>query len=83
MNDRKKRNAAAALDPADIISTNETAELTGLKPGTLATLRREDKGPEFFKIGYRTVRYSRRAVLAWIAERRVTPGAVPVRAERG
>ena len=83
MNSRKKtREVGATLDPDDIIHPPEVSKLTSLKNGTLASLRRKDEGPPYYKLSYRNVVYSRSGVLAWIAERRVTPGAVRVRAPK-
>jgi predicted DNA-binding transcriptional regulator AlpA len=84
MNTRKHRpDEAMRLDPDDLIGPEETAELAGIARGTLASLRQKGEGPPYFKISYRNVRYSRAEVLDWIAQRRVTPGAVRVRRSAG
>lgn len=70
---------AEALDPSDLISGEEVTELTDLQPGTLAKMRRLGRGPVYYKLSYRTIRYSRAGVLAWIAARRVSPTGAPKR----
>lgn len=53
----------------DIITSTEAAALLGVSPSTLATYRYRGTSPKFTKIGYRTVVYSRRDVLAFIKAR--------------
>ena len=57
---------AAAPDRA--LTPAEVAKITGLCIGTLANMRVEGTGPEFYKYGKGpsgAVRYSESAVLAW------------------
>lgn len=60
---------------ADIITTDEAAELIGVKPSTLRSWRngtpeqRRTAPPSFLSLG-RTVRYSRTDVLAWLEARK-------------
>jgi hypothetical protein len=52
------------------LSANEAAQLSGLRPATLAKMRCWGGGPAFYKLG-RRVRYLRDDCLAWLAARRV------------
>lgn len=58
----------AWLDEA--VPTEEASRITGVPACTLATWRSRGGGPEFLKLGGRTVRYQRRALFTWMAERR-------------
>jgi len=44
------------FNPSDFIDTAMTAEILGIKKGTLEVWRHQGKGPEFCKFG-RSVRY--------------------------
>jgi hypothetical protein len=44
----------------------QAAEFLNLKPATLAKLRCNDRGPEYLRIGYRTVRYMPDALAVWL-----------------
>ena len=57
----------------ELIRTEDVARLLGLTEGTMANQRSRGEGPPFIRIG-RAVRYSRRAVTAWIEANTVTPG---------
>lgn len=56
------------LDEA--VATGEASRITGVPACTLATWRSRGGGPQFLKLGGRTVRYQRRALFAWMAEHR-------------
>lgn len=45
------------MHPKKFISSKEAAEYLGIKPQTLATLRWANKGPKYYRIGDRTIRY--------------------------
>jgi hypothetical protein len=63
-------------DPDELLTPDEVSALTKLKPQTLANMRSKGIGPAYMKTtDERTghVRYRRRDVTAWIAERMVTP----------
>lgn len=49
------------LNPSDFIDTAATAEILGIKKGTLEIWRHQGKGPEFCKFG-RSVRYFKPAL---------------------
>ena len=49
-------------------TTKELSGLLNLAPSTLAGYRRSGVGPKYISLGYRTCRYARAEVLAYIAE---------------
>ncbi|MGT2462979.1 helix-turn-helix transcriptional regulator [Sinomonas atrocyanea] len=53
-----------------LLTPAQVAEMTGLTTGSLAQLRYLGRGPAFYRLGPRTIRYGRREVMAWIAEHR-------------
>lgn len=53
-------------DPSDVLDEREAAELLRVSEATLADLRRSGKGPPAARVG-KAVRYSRAAVLSWVA----------------
>jgi predicted DNA-binding transcriptional regulator AlpA len=55
------------LDEA--IDTAEAGRIIGFTPRTLDTWRSRGGGPPFLKLGRRAVRYQRRALFEWLAER--------------
>ena len=55
------------LDEA--IDTAEASRIVGFPPCTLDTWRSRGDGPPFLKLGGRSVRYQRRALFQWLAER--------------
>lgn len=55
------------LDEA--IDTEEASRIVGFPPCTLHTWRCRGEGPPFLKLGARSVRYQRRALLEWLAAR--------------
>ncbi len=50
-------------------TTKELSGLLNLAPSTLAGYRRAGVGPHYISLGYRTCRYARTEVLAYMAER--------------
>lgn len=58
------RNAPPGTD--DVLDEREAADLLRVSEATLADLRRSGKGPPAARVG-KAVRYSRAAVLHWIA----------------
>jgi len=57
-----------------LLTTEQVAEILGVKPGTLRIWRIQGKGPHFRKIGA-LVRYDERVVLEWInASARISTG---------
>ncbi len=50
-------------------TTKELSGLLNLAPSTLAGYRRSGVGPKYISLGYRTCRYARTEVLAYMAER--------------
>jgi predicted DNA-binding transcriptional regulator AlpA len=53
----------------EAVNTSEASRLVGFPVCTLHTWRSRGDGPPFLKIGARSVRYQRRALLQWMAER--------------
>lgn len=50
----------------EFLTPEETAALLKVSPDTLRVWRREGKGPQFHRLGHRTVRYSRPQLEAWM-----------------
>jgi hypothetical protein len=55
------------LDEA--VDTAEASRIVGFPPCTLHTWRSRGDGPPYLKIGPRSVRYQRRTLFQWLAER--------------
>jgi predicted DNA-binding transcriptional regulator AlpA len=55
------------LDEA--IDTAEASRIVGFPPCTLHTWRSRGDGPPFLKFGGRSVRYQRRTLFQWLADR--------------
>lgn len=55
------------LDEA--VDTAEASRIVGFPVCTLHTWRSRGDGPPFLKVGRRSVRYQRRTLLTWMAER--------------
>ena len=64
-------------EPPDLITEEEAGPIVGLTPKTLANKRsnRDPDGPPYLRVSGRAIRYSRKALAAWLDERTVTPGA--------
>jgi len=63
------------IDLDDLLTNEAAARLLSVKPNTLEIWRHKGKGPTFIKLGdspQAPIRYLRRAVLAWLAERSFT-----------
>ncbi len=56
--------------PMDLIYPRDVAIILELESQTLMTWRYLEKGPPFYRLGYRTLRYSRAEVLAFKAKYR-------------
>ena len=54
----------------EAVDTAEASRITGLAIATLNTQRSRGGGPNFIKVGERAVRYQRRHLLQFLAERR-------------
>ena len=50
-------------------TTKELSGLLNIAPSTLAGYRRSGVGPKYISLGYRTCRYAKTEVLAYMAER--------------
>lgn len=59
---------AAKLEPGDLVTEHEAADLLCVSPKTLQNWRALRKGPRAKKIGARIVRYSRADLLAFIED---------------
>ncbi len=64
-----------AAELPQLMTDVQVAELTGLKIQTLANWRCRRVGPPFVRLGNRTVRYNREAILEWIEESTINSGA--------
>ena len=61
------RQSPSWLDEA--IDTEEASRIIGFPVCTLHTWRSRGDGPPFLKLGSRAVRYQRRTLLRWMADR--------------
>lgn len=62
-------------DAADeLLTSREVAAILKVSPEELQLLRREGRGPEYHRLGYRTLRYRRGDVQRWLGARRFQPG---------
>lgn len=50
----------------DVLTSTQAAEMLGIPSTMLAAMRDDGSGPAFVRIGGRQVRYTRRAVDAWL-----------------
>jgi excisionase family DNA binding protein len=66
-------NAVIASVP-EFLTNDQVADLLGLSPRTTERFRLEGRGPSYHKFG-RIVRYSRAAVLDWVAQQMRTSTA--------
>ena len=55
-----------------LLTPAQVAEMTGLTTGALAQLRYLNRGPDFYRLGPRTIRYARSEVQEWIRESRAS-----------
>lgn len=58
----------------DLMKDHEAAHMLVMSPKTLANKRSRREGPPFIRLSSGAIRYSRKAVLAWIKENTVVPG---------
>ena len=66
-------NAAPDAPADELLTDREVSAITKIPTGTLASRRSRGGGPPFVQLGPRTPRYSRTALMAWIAARAVRP----------
>jgi hypothetical protein len=59
-------STAVALQPGDLVNEHEAAAIIGGEVGTLRNWRSLGKGPHYYKIGERMVRYHRADLAAFI-----------------
>lgn len=59
----------------NLLTPAQVAQMTGLTIGALAQLRYIGRGPDFYRLGPRTIRYGRLAVQAWVESSRTTSSA--------
>lgn len=52
----------------ELLSTAEAAHYLGVHPTTLATWRTEGRGPRYFKVGARKVRYRTDDIESWLED---------------
>ena len=50
----------------EMLTTEQAAEFLKVKPGTLTKWRKRGRGPESVRLGPKTVRYRRSALMAWV-----------------
>ncbi len=67
-----KKQSFADLDPELHIDENKASKLLGISPRTLQGYRSKGGGPEFRKIGARTVRYKIKDLINWTQKRNNT-----------
>jgi predicted DNA-binding transcriptional regulator AlpA len=65
--------SAPSVQAPDLVTEVEIAPIVGLSPKTLANMRSRREGPPYVRVSNRAIRYSRRQVAAWVADRTVTP----------
>ena len=58
---------------SDLMREDECAHLLDVSPKTLANQRSRREGPPYIRLSGRAIRYSRKAVAAWIEQRAVVP----------
>lgn len=61
-----------AGSPPDLMKPGEVATELLMSEKTLANRRSRGEGPPFMRLG-RAIRYSRKAVTAWLADQAITP----------
>lgn len=66
----------AALQPGDLVNEHEAAAIIGGEVGTLRNWRSLGKGPRYYKIGERMVRYHRADLAAFIGGEAHTQASV-------
>lgn len=59
----------------NLLTPAQVAQMTGLTIGALAQLRYIGRGPDFYRLGPRTIRYGRSTVQAWVESSRTTTSA--------
>lgn len=55
-----------------LLTPAQVADMTGLTTGALAQLRYLNRGPDFYRLGPRTIRYARSEVQEWIHQSRTS-----------
>lgn len=55
-------------DTDQYLTAADISAFLGISTRTLGEMRRRGTGPEFYRIGHRTVRYQRAAFYAWLEE---------------
>jgi len=68
------RDDEVAIDPEELIPSDQAASVLRQKPQTLALWRYEKRGPAWLKVG-RLVFYRRVDIAKWLATRRCDPAA--------
>jgi excisionase family DNA binding protein len=72
-----KGKATATVDPstedAALLTTAEVAELLKVSPRTLKQWRHEQRGPKYYVLGPRAVRYKRADLIRWQQRFRIDP----------
>jgi predicted DNA-binding transcriptional regulator AlpA len=59
----------------DLMVAKECSDMVGLTEKALSNMRSRGEGPPYIRVSRSAIRYSRKAVAAWLAERTVTPGS--------
>ena len=65
---KRALDGRASAEPADYLTTRQCAELVGVHPRSIVRLVR-DEGLPVVRLGEKTLRYERAAVLAWLDAR--------------
>tara|TARA_B000000532_G_scaffold35169_2_gene24694 strand:+ start:5278 stop:5511 length:234 start_codon:yes stop_codon:yes gene_type:complete len=62
----KRREYLDSLQPNDLLTTVDVAEILKVSTRTVEKWRREKKPPEYYKFGHKTIRYKVKDVLQLI-----------------
>jgi hypothetical protein len=73
---KPRRTTVTAAPVGEILTTTQAAKILGVKPRALVMWRYQKKGPPYFAISKKCVRYSLPALLDWLRQYCQHPGAV-------
>ncbi len=75
----------SCTEPAQLLTSVQTAKLIGLKPQTLRVWRLQGKGPEYIRLGdspKAPVRYFESDILDWLNNRRFSSTSEETESQR-
>ena len=70
--ERAQRNEGDMIMDDSLLTPAEAALIAGMTTAALAQLRYLGKGPDFYRLGPRTIRYARSEFVEWIRQSRTT-----------